>query len=63
MQTDKLFTEFPYQCCSVFLRLISLMSLFLLLNKSNPHAPTLEHLSFVKTGLQEIAHLEGFFNN
>ena len=37
----------------MFLSLISLISLFLLLNNSNPHAPTLERTSFVEVGLRQ----------
>ena len=33
---DLVFTEFPSLCCSVFLSFISLVSLFLLLDNSNP---------------------------
>lgn len=43
-----LFTEFPSQSCSVFLSFISLISLFFLLNNSNPYASTIESVNSVK---------------
>ena len=45
---DLIFTEFPSRWYSVSLSFISLISLFLLLNSFNPHAPTLECVNIVK---------------
>lgn len=45
------FTGCPSQCCSVFLFFISLISMLLLLNNSNPYAPTLENTWAIKAGL------------
>lgn len=44
------FTEFPFQCCSIFLPFIPLISLFLLLKNANPRAPTLERAKPVEAG-------------
>ena len=40
------------ECCSVSLSLISLMSLLLLSNNSNPHVPMLKRRSFVEAGFE-----------
>lgn len=48
-------SEFPSQCRSVFLFFISLISLLLLLNSSNPHTPTLEQMNLVKSRSQQMS--------
>lgn len=51
-EANSVFYDDPSRLCSVFLSLLSLISLFLLLKNSNPQTPTLERVSFVKTSLQ-----------
>lgn len=46
-------TECSSQCCSVFLSLISFLSLFLLPNIFNPHTPTLECMNLPRLELQQ----------
>lgn len=52
---DSVFAVFPFQCRSVLLTFISSISLFLLLNTSNPHSPTLECVNFVKPKPRQIS--------